>query len=266
LDDWFRSKKQNNSRFSYRVFARRAGQRSPSLLHHVIDGKRNLTGPTTDAFCRAMDLNREQADFFTFLVQLDQARNTEERNRAWERISATRRFRAARQVEGEGFRYLSHWYYPAIRELAHRPDFKADPAWIAATLQPAITVPQARKALEALISMGLLIQDEDGDVVPSEASVVTPHEVAALAAFNYHQGMLARAVEALEVVAGDERHYGAVTAAVPMSLIPRLKREIAAFQEKILDLCDAETDDAEAVYQMNLQLFPLSVTPNVETK
>ena len=257
LRDWFEAKKQSNPRFSYRGFARKAGQKSPSLLHHVMDGKRNLTPSTTEAFAKAMQLKVNEAAFFAHLVHLDQAKTSSERNSAWVLISETRHFREARHIEGEGFRYLSHWYYPAIRELAHRPDFQADPEWIAANLRPTISVKDARRALDSLLSMQLLVE-EDGATRPAEASVVTPHEVTGLAVHNYHQGMLQRASESIDGFDPEERHLGAVTVAVPESLVARLKEEVAAFQERLLNLCDNADEPADVVYQMNLQLFPLS--------
>lgn len=260
LADWFKARKAANPRYSYRAFARRAGQKSPSLLHHVIEGKRNLTSATSDAFCRAMELKSGETDFFSYLVQLDQAKTDAERNQAWELIAATRRFREARRIEGDGFAYLSHWFYPAIRELAHRPDFRPEPEWIAATVRPRISPAKARRALEALLAMRLLVEDADGSVHPAEASVVTPHEVLGLAVHNYHKGMLDRAREAITGFDPEERHLGGVTVAVPESLVGRLKEEVAAFQERILDLCDRAEDPSDRVYQLNLQLFPLSAS------
>ena len=260
LAEWFAAKKAANPRFSHRVFARLAGQKSPSLLHHVLEGRRNLTPATTDAFAQAMRLGPAEAAFFALLVALGQAETHAERNDAWERISATRRFRQARRIEGAGFEYLSSWYYPAIRELAHRPDFRDDPDWIADTLRPRITPARARRALEILFGLGLLVRDTEGAVRPADASVVTPHEVEGLAVHNYHHGMLERAREAIEAFPPAERHLGGVTVAVPASLVPRLKQEIASFQERLLHLCDTAAEPKDRVVQLNLQLFPLSAT------
>lgn len=265
LAAWFSAKKAANPRFSHRMFARRAGQKSPSLLHHVIEGKRNLTPATVESFVQALRIGAAEGSFFGLLVDLGQAETDSERNRAWERIAATRRFREARKIEGAGFEYLSSWFYPAIRELAHRPDFRDDPEWIARTLRPKITAAKARKALDALLGVGMLVR-VDGAIRPAEASVVTPHEVAGLAVHNYHHGMLDRAKEAIGAFEPDQRHFGGLTVAVPPSLVPRLKLEVAAFLERVLDLCDAppaDRDDAapeakDRVYQLNVQLFPLS--------
>lgn len=257
LGDWFDKKKQANPRFSYRMFARLAGQRSPSLLHHVVRGERNLTPATTRAFARAMRLTGPQATFFAHLVDLGQATTHDDRNAAWAHIAATRRFREARRVEGAGFAYLSCWYYPAIRELAQRPDFTPDPSWIAKTLRPKVTRSQASRALEALQTMQLLAPS--GDTLRSaEASVVTPHEVSGLAVHNYHQEMLTRASEAIDAFDPEERHLGGLTIAVPQAIVPRLKAEVASFLERMLNLCDSTEDPSDLVYQVNVQLFPLS--------
>lgn len=258
LNDWFAAKKSANSKFSHRMFARLAGQKSPSLLHHVMRGDRNLTPSTTVAFSRAMKLPAAEAEFFALLVRLGQAPTDEERNQAWDRIAATRRFREARMVEGASVEYLSHWYYPAIRELAYRPDFRDDPTWIGGALRPQVSAAKAARAVQTLLDLRLLERTEEGSLRAADATVVTPHEVAGLAAHNYHQGMLTRASEAIDAFDPEERQLGGLTVAVPQSLVPRLKQELAAFQERFLHLCDTETDPADRVYQLNIQLFPLS--------
>lgn len=257
LSDWFAWRKAESPRFSHRAFMRRAGLSSPSLLLSIIEKKRNLTPTTLEGFVVALRLPNDEAAFFRDLVELDQASSLDDRNRAWDKIAATRRFREARLLEGAAVDYLSSWYVPAVRELAACEGFRADPEWIAATLQPRIKPAEARRALELLRTLGLLRPQGDS-LVPVEASVVTPHEVAGLAAMNYHIGMLERASEALTAVPSAHRHYCAVTVAVREDLLPRLKAELDRFQERLLDLCDSAEGARHRVVQLNLQLFPLS--------
>lgn len=259
LRDWFDARKAANPRFSHRAFVRRTGQKSPSLLADVMERRRNLTPALIPAFISAMKLERDEGRFFEKLVALDQARTPEDRNAAWEQLAATRRFREARRVEGDSFRYLSHWHYPAIRELAKRPDFQADPAWLAATLRPKVTPAQAAQALDALFELGMLVRDGDA-VVQAEGAVVTPREVVGLAVDNYHRGMLALASEGIRGFKAAERHYTGVTVCVPEALMPELKQEINAFAERLLELCDGASGDAQRVFQINLNTFPLSAS------
>ena len=264
LSDWYDAKKKVNPRFSHRAFVRRTGQRSPSLLADVIAGRRNLTAAGLEGFQRALGLDRTAARFFRLLVQLDQAETPAEKNAVWTDITASKRFRESRRLEGDSFRYLSTWYLPAIRELANRADFRDDPAWIARQLRPPIRTKEAADALATLFDLELLVRDEQGQITHGGGSVVTPSEVTGLAVHNYHDGMLVRAREAVVRVPPAERHFVAVTVTVPPSLVPALKEELNAMQARILELCSGTELPADQVMQFNLHFFPLSTPQSRE--
>lgn len=179
------------------------------------------------------------------------------RPRRWERIAASRRFRSARPIDASMVRYLSHWYYPAVRELAWRDDFVADPAWIAARMLLKITAGQAKDALQTLQELKMLVE-LDGRLRPQDVSLATPHQLLDMGAHNYHRQMLERAHEAVTTIAPEERHLCGVTVAIPQALVPQLKAELDAFQERLLHLCDEHVADAQQVVQINHQLIPLS--------
>ena len=263
LDDWFAARKEANPRYSHRAFSRRSGQKSPSFLKDLIEGRRNLTPATLPGVITALGLDTSEASFFGALVQLEQADTAAEQQEAWDHIAATRRFLEARRIEGEGFAYLSRWYYPAIRELARIPGFRADPGWIRHRVHPTLTVRQVEAALESLKTLGVR-GEGDGKLESREATLTTPREVAGLAVHNYHQGMLDRAKSAIDAFDPDDRHFLAVTATVPRSLLPTLKAELNALQARLCDLCDSAKDDAEEVVQINLHFFPLT-TPTKES-
>ena len=261
LRDWFTWKKQASPRFSQRAFAKRMGQSSPSIGVDLVSGRRGLTPALFGPLTKALGLDAEQRGYLQLLVNLDRAKTPQQRNGAWDRLSAHRWFRQARRVEGEGFRYVSDWTCPAVRELASRPDFQAEPGWIARTLVPSITEAHARRTLDTLFELGLLVTDDDGVVQQAEASVVTPTEVQGLAAHNYHQGMFDLAKQGITRFSADERHYTGVTVCVPEALVPDLKREIMEFAERLLERCDRAQGDPERVFQVHLAAFPLSRSP-----
>jgi uncharacterized protein (TIGR02147 family) len=258
LADWFVHEKSLRPTFSHRAFVRRTGQRSPSLLSDVIAGRRNLTPAGLEGFLRALRLPAPEARFFTSLVELDQAETPDEKNAAWADVAATQRFRSSRRLEDDGFRYLSTWYVPVVRELANRDDFREDPAWIARQIRPRITAAQARDALELLIEMDLLRREPSGRIGFGGGSVVTPHEVRSLAVRNYHDGMLERAREALTEVDRAQRHFLGVTVSVPEALLPELKERLNAVQERVLDLCSSSELPGGRVMQFTFSFFPLS--------
>ena len=193
MEQWFLSKKESNPRYSYRVFSRQMNQRSPSFLKDIIQKRRNLTREQQDRLCKIMGLSTTEGRYFDDMVTLDHSSESDKKRRAFERIAAARRMNGARRIEGDSYHYLSEWFHPAIRELAQRSDFQADPEWIAKSLRPKISKKQAKRALETLRELKMLTVDDSGKVHLSDGSLATPRQVAGIAVHNYHKEIVARA-------------------------------------------------------------------------
>ena len=256
LRDTYDHAKEHGRAMSYRYLSRRAGFSSPNFIKLVMDGNRNLGDESIGAVAGAIDLKEDEAVFFESLVHLDQAQSAEQKNEAYRIVAASRRFRSARRIDHGMFEYLSHWYYPAIREMAARQDFVLDGKWISKQLWPKVPVRDVNRAVSTLLKLGLIVETEDG-VTRGDPSLTTGHEVGSLAIGNFHRQMMERAAESIETVERERRDISALTVCVSDALIPRLKDEIHRFRESMLELCDSE-EDGENVYQMNVQLFPLT--------
>lgn len=260
LRAFYEAEKERRPSFSYRYLAKLAGLRSPNFFKLIIDGERNLGPESVPKVITATGLTGEAAHFFADLVTFTQAHSIAEKNRAFERISSSRRFRSARRISGDLFTYLSHWYYPAVRELTARADFSEDPKWIAGQLRPPIATGEAERALALLLSLGLVVRDEKtGRIVRGEPTLTTEHEISSLAAKNFHRQMLERAGDALDTVKPHKRDMAALTACVSAETAALVKEKIHRFREEIAELCDRD-DASESVYQLNIQWFPLSAT------
>jgi uncharacterized protein (TIGR02147 family) len=257
LERWIVQKKKQSPHFSHRLFAKKAGYKNPSLLGLIIKGERNLTDNLLPGFMKVLELSSDEKTFFRMLVSLDRAELLTERTLIIENLLARRRFHNAFQIEEASFLYLSRWYIPVIRELAGRKDFRADPKWLVTKISPKITLSEAQQGLDLLFELGML-ESADEQVIQTDKTITTPHEVASIAVRKYHQGMGSLAVQNLEKKGGKERHFGAVTALVPPQIIPRLKKEITLFQERMLHICDESTEEQTDVIQLNIQLFPLT--------
>ena len=256
----YEAAKRTQRSFSFRSFSKLAGLRSPNFLKLVIEGERNLGADSVPRFCVALALEAPEAEFFADLVAFNQATSLAEKNRAFERISASRRFRAARRIDGDLFAYLSHWYNPAIRELAGRTDFSEDPRWIASQVRPRISPTEAAEAMRLLLSLGLLVRDANsGRILRGEPTLTTEHEVRSLGAAAFHRQMIERAGESLETVPAALRDLAALTVCISPETAARVKERIHQFREALTELCDSDTAGA-VVYQLNIQWFPLSAT------
>jgi uncharacterized protein (TIGR02147 family) len=265
LRDLYAAKKAIDAKFSFRYFARRAGFTSSNFLKLVMDGDRNLGATAIERVASALSLGPEESEFFALLVAMNQAQTVADRNRAFERVAANRRFRAARRLDGPLFEYLTHWYYPVIRELVARPDFVEDPAWVASQVLPPIQTRAAKTALKTLEKLGLLVRNDAGALVRGDASLTTGHEVRHVVIPAYHLQMIERAAKAVENIAPEERYVSALTVCIREATLSDLKTKIGRFREEVLDRCD--TDQApERVYQLCIQLFPISSGPTSSTR
>lgn len=259
LRDAYADLKQRQAGFSYRWFARRAGMTSPNFLKLVIDGKRNLSAASTERFATALELSSNETAFFRELVGFGQARSAAEKNRHFERIGAYRQHRAVCALERHQFEYLSHWWYPAIRELVACEGFVEDPEWIAGRLVPAITPAQARQALDLLDALGFVERDERGRLRQRTPMLSTGPEVRSLAVGNFHRQMMERAAASIDLVDRDLRDISGVTIALSPEAFQRVKQKIVELRAELLAVSAGE-DRPTRVVQVNFQLFPLAAT------
>jgi uncharacterized protein (TIGR02147 family) len=256
LEAYYDHKKASTRSFSYRAFSGRVGVSSPNHLKRVIDGERNLPGDMARRYARALGLKGEAATYFFDLAAFSRAKTPADREQAWRAMMHSARYRAAHANDVRFAQYCSHWYLPAIRELAASPKFRDDPSWIAQQLVPAVSKQEAAGALETLVELGLLVRTEDG-LVRGDVMVTTGAETRGLHIRTYHRSMLDRAAESMELTDASERDISAVTLCVSDRSLPRLKAEIREFRTRLMRLAEEDVHP-ERVVQFNVQLFPLT--------
>jgi uncharacterized protein (TIGR02147 family) len=257
LRDHYTEKKSQGRGFSYRAFSRRAGLKSPNYLKMVVDGQRNLTPSMAERFATACGLEGEASLYFVNLVAFNQSSTASERNTHYQRLTSSRRYRKAHKLDLAHAAYHSTWYLPAIRELAARPDFSDDPYWVAKTLVPPISKADAKRALDTLLELGMLVRNDNGVIRQGEPLVSTGPETRSLHVANYHRMMMERAKESIDVFASEDRDISSLTLCLGEDGIRRIKERIQRFRRELLEMSAVE-DDPLRVVQINFQLFPLS--------
>ncbi len=257
LGDYYSYKKATSRAFSYRAFSRRVGLGSPNYLKLVIDGDRNLTAEMARRFGEGCGLDDNALTYFVDLVAFTQASTTDERAARYERLLRFREHREVHRIDVAFGQYHSHWYLPAIRELAFRADFRFDPEWVSEHLLPPISVAQARNGLKLLQELGLLACDDEGVWRPADALVSTGPEVRGLHYAQYHRTMIARGLAVLDELPPEERDISSVTLVLGEDAIHQLKERLRSFRRELLSL-SADHTDPKRVVQVNFQVFPLS--------
>lgn len=258
LRDFFVVAKQRG--LSHRGLARRAGLRSPSFLKTVADGRKTLAQETAARVAAACRLEGPAADYFVRLVAFNQARDTDTKRVAYERLRTFEQWRRIHALDLARDAYFSCWYLPAIRELVASDAFVEDPRWIAKQLRPRLKVSEAKKALATLVSLGLLARDASGRLVQTEATVSSGLETGSVQLARFHRAMMERASEAIDAFPREERDLGSLTLCVDDQGLARLKQRLQELRRELLLDEPALAGRRNRIVQINFQLFPLSAS------
>jgi uncharacterized protein (TIGR02147 family) len=162
-----------------------------------------------------------------------------------------------RRVELDQYEYFLHWYTPVIRELICRTGFTGDWDELASSVIPAIKPKEARAAADLLMRLRLIEQQRDGSYRRTAEALHGSAETAAMSLRSFNRQMVERALSAIDVMPAESRHASGITAGVSVQTYNVIEAEIEAFKDRIIAIANKD-DKTECVYQLNIQLFPLS--------
>jgi len=256
LEDWFGWKKVQKSSYSWGIFARRAGLKS-STITNIRKGRRHpkADSDTIAGIMTALELDDLARGYFQGLVALS---TTHDRGPTLTALLTHPECRLGDDVSADELKYLSNWYYVAIRELSYSPVFREDPEWIAARLRGGVTAAQVTEALEALLRMGLLTRGPTGALVAGDLRLSTPQLVTHASLQQYHQDLLNLSAVSLAQDQTLERFFTAGMITVPEEMLPELRTRMFDFLQEMLHDIDQDNAQARRVFHLGMQLIPVT--------
>lgn len=252
----FYAEHKKNSYFTWRKFASLAGFASPAYLKLVSDGKTSLSKPGIAKVARAMGLEGFDYTYFTLLVKFGNAKNDSEKESALRELEREARINKIRIVDADAFRYYENPAYPIIRELAPLMP-NASFGEIASKVKHEITAAQVRDILQFLVKADLLKKNDDGTYEQTQKAVKGSKETIPLVIRTMNRKMSELAFQSIAKDSVEERNFSGITMGINKSVYDRITKEIDIFRKKIIDIAN-ECRDIDQVYQMNLQVFPLT--------
>lgn len=255
LKDLFDQKRQSDPTFSLRALSKNIGLKSTGFFTLVLSGKRNITDSTARRLAKEFHFSEEDSNFFLALVNYNQAKPSEKHHYA-EELFRLSHDKANPLLEAQ-FSYMTKWYFVAIREMIGNIDFKSDPEWISKNLLPNIPVDEVKSAIKELLSLGLIKKSPNGKLDQTLKTIVNNPTTASLLASEFHRQMMLRASEALFSVDREFREVSSTTICLTEEGFKMLRKWAQELVKKSLDLSERERETT-AVYQINLQLFPLT--------
>ena len=256
MKDYYVWMKKETPYFSYRYFSKVAGFTSPNFLKLIIDGQRNLGGEAINKFCKALKLRGKEARYFRLLVLMNQAPTTEEKDFYTRQILKSKVVKGLKPLSEAQYDYYSQWFHIPLRELMERSDFKNDPKWIAHQFTPSLTEKQVKDGIATLLKLGLVKEDDKGNLVQTDAAVTTGNEVVSFGVETFHKKMMQLASESIDRFEHEDREVSSLTMGVSQKTAKKVKEMIQDFRKEVIAVV-CEEKNIEDVIQVNFQMFPL---------
>jgi len=256
ISDFYDEKKRRFSFYSHRLFAQKAGFKSPNYFKMVIEAKRNLSANGIRRCCKALELREREAKYFELLVYFNQSEALEQKNLYLAELMKFRPKNQASKLERQHFTYYEHWYNPVVLELITATDFDGDFKALSQMITPKVAPSKIRESVDLLQQLGM-VQKTDSGYKRSATTYSTGPVVAALSVANYHRKMIELASESITRFKASQREVSSLTLGVSEATYELLKKQVTEFQQQVLELI-AKDEPTEKVIQLNFQLFPLA--------
>ena len=216
-----------------------------------------MSEAAADRMARLMHLADYEREFFVEMVRFDHAKTDAEKRAAFSKMVSIGEAHKAKVVDAESFRFFEDWKKPVLRELAPAMP-GAKPLALAKACRPKVSAAEVAESLNFLIKANLLQKNEDGNYTQTDKVVTTgPMEFTPLAIRGLHHQMGEIALDAIEGVPQDERHFSGLTLGITRAAYEKIVKRIAEFRKEIIAIAteDSATDE---VYRLNMQFFPMT--------
>jgi uncharacterized protein (TIGR02147 family) len=255
LRDYYREKKREKPFFSYRFIGNRVGMDS-SYVIKILQGNLHLSTKKIDNFIKLLELDECEAEYFETLVHFCKAKTERQRKLCFDRLFKVSSVKAMR-IEPHQYEFFRKWYYSAVWSLIECAPFNGDYRTLAEKCAPAITVWDAKRAIRLLEKLKLISKEDDGTYHATNLNLTTGQKWYSYAVESYQREMLRLAGESIERFGKQARDISTVTLNIDEKALPEIQEHIRQFRSSLIKMVN-NYGGRERVYQLNVQLFPLS--------
>ena len=255
IQDYYDERKRTSA-FSWHAFAQKAGFSSDVYLKYVCEGKKNLSVGSAGSVANAMGLVGFEYDYFVLMVSYAHAKSDTAKRAAFEERCALAQAHKVRILGREEFDYYKSWKNSVIRELApHMPGAK--PLEMAHACKQKISAAEVSETLDFLVKAKLLKKDKGGNFSQTDKSITMgPIDIMPAVARDLQRQMGEFAIQSLDLPLS-ERMMSGLTLGLTEHAYERIRKELEDCCRRVVAIA-TEEDDADRVYRLNLQLFPMS--------
>lgn len=274
LADFYRYKREITRHllrpYNYAIFSAAADIKSPNYLKMIIEGKRNLSDDMIARFAKACSLNKTQADEFRLLVLFNQSEDPADRNYALKKLSEYRVDQKLKQgeLDRKVFDKVPNWIGWIIYALADQEGVAFEPALLKQALRGKASESEITTSLNQLLASGELIRDPETAKITKGQSKEAVEEIPPALIRKLQMQLMYLGLESLYQDEPDQREFGSLTLSLTEKEFNDIKFKLRQLRKSLYkeNSIARLSEKGERVYQLNLQLFPVSNASKNELK
>lgn len=274
LADFYRYKRETTRHllrpYNYAIFSAAADIKSPNYLKMIIEGKRNLSDDMIAKFAKACSLNKAQADEFRLLVLFNQSEDPADRNYALKKLSEYRVDQKLKQgeLDRKVFDKVPNWIGWIIYALADQEGVAFEPAQLKQALRGKASESEITASLNQLLASGELIRDPETGKITKGQSKEVVEEIPPALIRKLQMQLMYLGLESLYQDEPDQREFGSLTLSLTEKEFNDIKFKLRQLRKSLHkeNSIARLSEKGERVYQLNLQLFPVSNASKNEPK
>ncbi|HPI39577.1 MAG TPA: TIGR02147 family protein [Pseudobdellovibrionaceae bacterium] len=257
LKNYWMRKKEDQPSYSLRALARDI-KISPSYLSDVFSGKKQISVKVFKNLCRALEVDTDTINAINtaaLFENLPKEFTPKNINKLKILSGGIPQFKP---MSKKKYSLLKKWYYVAILDLMTCQNFKSDRRWIAKRL--GLLQGEVDEALDVLITLDLV--DIHNNIWRKKTDKIRLPTIKSQAEVRqFHKQMIEKSLDELNSKLTpqdfDRRLITGITFSCNPTELKSMKKKINTFLHQLTS--DMMTPVSSEVYQVNLQLFPLSI-------
>lgn len=267
LGDFYQYKRKSSKgslrAYNYAVFSAAANIKSPNYLKMIIEGKRNLSDEMVGKFGKALGFLKEQTEEFRLLVQFTQATDPAERNMYLKKLSEHRvavKLKSG-EIDRKVWEKVPNWVTWIIYAMIDQDGVSFDTLALKKLLRGKASEDEIESALATLLSTGELRRDEStGELKKNRSLIESPEEIPVALVRKLQSQLMYLGLESLYQDQPMDREFGTLTLSLTKSEFEEIKFKLRQMRKALhKDNSIARLKEkGERVYQLNLQLFPVT--------
>lgn len=253
LKDHFHESKNCKKFYSFRYVASKTGI-DASFYVRIINKQKHIGESKIETLADFLELNERQKEYFYTLVLFNRATNDQVAKDLFSKLMS---LKTSFGREILNFRYFAEWYIIPMREFLNYYSFDGDYEKLGLQFIPSISENEARNAVKTLVELNLIKEDDKGFLRPCDTLLTTGDQWKSIAISNFQKAMINLGKEAIDRFEPDLRDISTVTVSTSQECMAAISERLAQARKEILEMIAVEKS-VDGVYQINLQVFPLT--------